>query len=101
MRAVSQLSSGRLRRLLLAGAAAALGVLAACTGTISGSRPAEPGTRPPGDKTPGAPGVTPGPAGPGATKDPPSPGVDTPAPMAGCKSVDPGPSPMRRLSNVE
>ena len=91
-RAVHHPLESRERRLLLAGAAA-MSLLAACTGNVSGDRPDDPATTP-DPKTPGHTGGTSG------SKDPPITGGD-PTPAPGCKSIDPGPSPMRRLSNVE
>jgi hypothetical protein len=69
-------------RLVLAGVVAWVGLLAGCTGRISDSGSDNPGsTLPPGSTPTTDPAVTGG--------------------GSGCKPVDSGPSPLRRLSNVE
>jgi hypothetical protein len=81
-----------------------LALLVACSGDINGSRPGGE----PGDSTPGAnpPGKTP--PGTGTPSNPGNPlpplgttpmGPDRSSPA--CKQIGPGPSPMRRLSNLE
>jgi hypothetical protein len=87
----------RARRLLVPGALASMALLAACTGAISGSTGSEPpggGAPPSGGMSP--PGTTP-PAGGGPGAIPPGGSGVVP----GCKTIEPGPSPMRRLSNAE
>jgi len=95
-RAESASPRSRQRSLLLAGVAATAGLLVACSGTVNGSRPEDPpSTTPPDDKMPGHTGS----GGSGSITDPPVIPGDNPA---SCKAgIDPGPSPMRRLSNVE
>ena len=87
-----------------AAAALAALVLAGCNGSIGGSDgtgpgggpstggPAQPGGGPSG---PGSPG--PGPIGPGpGTGSGPNTG-----PTSSCSTIDPGPSPLRRLTRIE
>ena len=82
-----------------AGVATAL-FLASCTGNIvgkdgAGSSSNTPGSGSGGGASPGSGGgVGPGPAGPG-------PGPAGPSGASGCTTVDPGPSPLRRLTRVE
>ena len=81
----------RWRRSGLIVAVTALGL--GCTGGIDGS-PARPGA-PSGPGGPSAPGGMSSPGGGPAANPPPLGGG------SGCKTLDPGPSPMRRLTNLE
>jgi hypothetical protein len=95
---------GRHRSSLLAGVTAfAFGsLLTACSGNVGDKRSeSDPGATDPGDKPPGSTGSG-GKSG-GSMDPPPVTGTgSTPGATSDCKAgIDPGPSPMRRLSNTE
>jgi hypothetical protein len=98
-RAPSEPLQSRHRSLILASVTAFAGLLTACSGNVT-ERSDDPGATNPDDKPPGHTGTG---GSPGGIKDPPITGGGGNNPVTSdCKSgIDPGPSPMRRLSNVE
>ena len=79
---------------VVAGAVISGGLLSACSGDVLGPGAGKPGTQPPAGaiSTPGTPP---------SSDTPSSSGGGSGSSGSGCKSIDPGPSPMRRLSNSE